>query len=142
MRLKAIGCDLMPPGYNSDESPPTNVRMVRWGGAGTDNGSLLLTVFATRAAPKFSGLEADWEAFAQDRATYRDILMEAEGGDIADVFLFEVLKGCFDPSTQKVLKALRQKTPDLSFENSWKHLERTNAYDRWAHSARSGKELP
>jgi hypothetical protein len=80
MRLKAIGCDLRPPGYDSDESPPTNVRMVKWGGAGTDNGSLLLTVLATRAAPKFSGKEADWEAFAQDWATYRDILMEAEGG--------------------------------------------------------------
>ncbi len=55
--------------------------------------------------------------------------MEAEGGDIADVFLFEVLKGCVDPSTQTVLKALRQKTPDLSFEKAWQNLERTNAYD-------------
>ncbi len=54
MRLKAIGCDLRPPGYDSDESPPTIVRIVKWGGAGADNGSLLLTVLATRAAPKFS----------------------------------------------------------------------------------------
>jgi hypothetical protein len=81
--------------------------MVRRGGTGTDNGSLLLTVLATRAEPKFIGEEADWEAFAQDWATYRDILMEAEEGDIADVFLFEVLKGCVDPSNQTVLKALR-----------------------------------
>jgi hypothetical protein len=80
-RLRAIGCDLKPPGYESEDSPPTNVRMVRWG-AGTDNGSLLLTVLATRAAPKFSGEEADWEAFAQDWAVYRDILMEAEGGTL------------------------------------------------------------
>ena len=50
------------------------------GGAGIDNGSLLLSVLATRAAPKFSGKEADWETFAQDWAMYRDILMEAEGG--------------------------------------------------------------
>ncbi len=89
----------------------------------------MLTVLATRAAPKFSGGEADWEAIAQDWATYRDILMEAEGWDIADVFLLEVLKGCVDTSTQTVLKALRQKTPDLSFERAWHHLERTNAYD-------------
>ncbi len=62
--------------------------MVRWGGAGADNGSLLLTVLATRAAPKFSGEEPDWEAFAQDLATAykglgdddRDILVEAEEG--------------------------------------------------------------
>ncbi len=72
-RLKAIGCDLRPPAYDSDESPPSNVRMVKWGRAGADNGSLLLTVLATRAAPKFSGEEAAWEAFAQDWATYRDI---------------------------------------------------------------------
>ena len=63
-------------------------------GAGTDNGSLLLTVLATRAAPKFSGEEADWETFAQDWAVYRNFLMEAE--DIADVFLFEFLKVCVD----------------------------------------------
>ncbi len=65
MRLKDIGCDLRPPGYDSDEYPPTNVR-IKWGGAGADNGSLLLTVLATRAAHKFSGKEADWEAFAPD----------------------------------------------------------------------------
>ncbi len=89
--------------------------MVRWGGAGADNWSLILTVLATRAAPKFSGEEPDWEeAFAQDWATAyiglgdddRVILVEAEGGYIADVFLFEILRGCVDPSTQTVLKAL------------------------------------
>jgi len=147
-RLRAIGCDLKPPGYESEDSPTANVRMVRWGGAGTDNGSLLLSVLATRAAPKFSGEEADWEAFAQDWATYRDILVEAEGGEIADVFLFEVLKGCVDPATQTVLKALRQKTPDLTFERAWQHLERTNAYDpvgarrkEWERVALKGGEL-
>jgi hypothetical protein len=50
MRLRANGCHLRPPGYESDESSPANVRMVRLGGAGTDSGSLLLTVLATRAA--------------------------------------------------------------------------------------------
>ena len=85
--LRAIGSDLKPPGYESEDSPPTNVRMVRWG-AGTDNGSLLLTVLATRAAPKFSGEEADWEAFAQDWAVHRDILMEAEGGGTLQMFSF------------------------------------------------------
>ena len=50
-------------------------------------------------------------------------------GDIADVFLFEVLKECVDPATQTILKALRQKSPELTFEKAWHHLERTNAYD-------------
>ncbi len=116
--------------------------MGRGRGAGTDNGSLLLTVLATRAATKFSGEEADWEAFAQDWATYRDILMEAEGGYIADVFLFEFLKGCVNPSTQTVLKALRQKTPDLSFEKAWQHQERTNAYDPVGARRKEWEELP
>ena len=101
---------LLERGLSSNQCPDGEV-----GGAGTDNGSLLLTVLATRAAPKFSGEEADWEAFAQDWAVYRDILVEAEGGDIADVFLFEVLKGCVDPATQTILKALRQKSPELTF---------------------------
>ena len=39
-------------------------------------------MLATRAAPKFSGEEADWEAFAQDWAVYRYIVMEAEGGTL------------------------------------------------------------
>ena len=39
-------------------------------------------VLATRAAPKFSGEEADWETFALDWAVYRYILMEAEGGTL------------------------------------------------------------
>ncbi len=51
--------------------------------------------------------------------------METEGGDIADVFLFEFLKGCVDPATLKVLRALRQKSPDLTFEKAWQHLELT-----------------
>ncbi len=62
--------------------------------------------------------------------------------------LFEVLKGCVDPSTQTVLKALRQKTPDVSFEKAWQHLERTNAYDpvgarrkEWERVALKGGEL-
>jgi hypothetical protein len=62
MRLKAIGCDVKPPGHDSDDSPLTNVQIVLWGWAGTDNGSLLLTVLATRAAHKFSGEEADRKA--------------------------------------------------------------------------------
>jgi hypothetical protein len=69
-------------------------------------------------------------------------------GDIEDVFLFEVLKGCVDPSTQTVLKALRQKTPDLSFEKAWQQMERTNAYDpvgarrkEWERVALKGGEL-
>ena len=74
--------------------------------------------------------------------------MEAEEGDIADIFLFEVLKGCVDPSTQTVLKALGQKTLDLSFEKAWQHLEPTNAYDpvgarrkEWERVALKGGEL-
>ncbi len=61
MRLRAISCDLSPRGYDSNDSPPTTVRMVRLGGAGTNNGSLLHMLLATRAAPKFSGEEANWE---------------------------------------------------------------------------------
>ena len=108
----------------------------------------MLTLLATRAAPKFSGEEADWETFALDWAVYRDILIEAEGGGIADVFLFEVLKGCVDPATQTILKALRQKSPELTFEKAWQHLERTNAYDpvgarrkEWERVALKGGEL-
>ncbi len=50
---------------------------------------------------------------------YLNILVETEGGAIADVFLFEVLKRCLDPATQTVLKALRQMLPDLTFEKAW-----------------------
>ncbi len=74
--------------------------------------------------------------------------MEAEGIDIADVFLFEVLKGCVDPATQTFLKVLRQKSPDLNFEKAWQHLERTNAYElvgsrrkEWKRVALKGGEL-
>ncbi len=58
------------------------------------------------------------------------------------------MKGCVDPSTQTVLKALRQKSPDLSFEKAWQYLERTNAYDpegarrkKWETVALKGGEL-
>jgi hypothetical protein len=74
--------------------------------------------------------------------------MEAEGGRHRRFFLFEVLKGCVDPSTQTVLKALRQKMPDLPFEKAWQDQERTNAYHpvgarrmEWERVAVKGKEL-
>ncbi len=71
------------------------------GGAGTENGSLLLTVLATRAKPNISGEEDDWKAFSQDWDAYWDIHMEAEGGHCT-YFLFEALKGCVDTAYDSV----------------------------------------
>ena len=53
-----------------------------------------------------------------------------------------------DPATQIILKALRQKSPELTFEKDWQHLERTNAYNpvgarrkEWERVALKGGEL-
>lgn len=96
---------------------------------GGNQGSLLLTLLASKSAPKFSGDESDWETFALDWANYYDILRQAEGGEIADVFAFEVLRGCLDPASQVQLKALRQKEPTATFERVWRCLERTHSHD-------------
>ena len=73
--------------------------------------------------------------------------MEAEEGDIADIFLFEVLKGCVDPSTLTVLKAYAIKCPTCRLKspgNTWNE----SSYDpvgarlkEWKRVALKGGEL-
>ena len=47
-----------------------------------------------------------------------------------------------DPATQTILKALRQKSPELTFEKAWQHLERTNAYDPVGARRKAGVKFP
>ena len=132
-RLRAKGFNLTPPGYESESSNPRGptIRMVRWGsGSEGSKGSLLLNLLAARSTPRFSGEENEWEAFAQEWSAYLDILREAEGGDIPDVFLFEVLRGCVDTSTHITVKAMRQKDPAITFTKVWQQLERLNTHDQ------------
>jgi hypothetical protein len=155
-RLREKGYyDIKPPGYESESSEEREpaarepyVRMIRRGGIDGNGGSLLLNLLASRSAPKFSGEEADWEMFAHDWGAYLAILREAEGEEIPDVFLFEVLRGCVDSATQTMLKALRQKDPAITFTKAWQHLERKHTHDQvgtrrreWERIALKGGDL-
>ena len=54
-RLRAIGCDLKPPGYESEDSPPSNVRMVRWGGQGLTMGHCCSRCWPPELPPSLVG---------------------------------------------------------------------------------------
>jgi hypothetical protein len=51
-------------------------------------------------------------------------MRESEWGQVPDVFIFDLFRSSLDPATQKRLRAMRKKEPDLTFAKFWQTVDR------------------
>lgn len=98
-------------------------------------------VLNTMEAPRFSGHDCDWEPFAKAWGRYIQMLREANGEDLPDSWLFQMLEKSLDETSQLGLRAVREQGSHVGFQEFWRELERTYGRDTAEKHRRTWEQL-